>query len=68
MIFLDTNVVIDLLDRKRECHNQALMLLSKDDAQFAPRALAEMRTAYAEAPSPMLRDLILRYRAKFKLP
>ena len=28
MIFLDTNVVIDLLDRKRECHNQALMLLS----------------------------------------
>ena len=47
---------------------QALMLLSKDDAQFAPRALAEMRAAFAEAPSPMLRDLILRYRAKFKLP
>lgn len=46
---------------------QALMLLSKDDASFAPRALAEMRTAYAETPSPMLRDLILRYREKFKL-
>ena len=44
------------------------MLLSKDDAQFAPRALAEMRTAYAETPSPMLRELILRYRDKFNLP
>jgi hypothetical protein len=47
---------------------QALMLLSKDNGQFAARALAEMRAAYAEAPSPMLRDLILRYRAKFNLP
>ena len=46
---------------------QALMLLAKDDASFAPRALAEMRTAYSEAPSPMLRDLIGRFRAKFGL-
>ena len=46
---------------------QALMLLSKDDESFAPLALAEMRTAYSETPSPMLRDLILRYRAKFNL-
>ena len=46
---------------------QALMLLSKDNASFAPRALAEMRTAYAETPSPMLRDLIERYREKFSL-
>ena len=46
---------------------QVLMLLSKDNASFAPRALAEMRTAYAETPSPMLRDLIERYREKFSL-
>ncbi len=47
---------------------QALMLLAKDDVRFAPSALAEMRAAYAETPSPMLRDLILRFRAKFHLP
>ena len=46
---------------------QALMLLAKDDAAFAPRALAEMRAAYVETPSPMLRDLILRFRSKFGL-
>ena len=46
---------------------QALMLLSVDDARFAPRALAEMRTAYAEHPSRMLGELIGRYRAKFNL-
>ena len=46
---------------------QALMLLAKDDAAFAPRALAEMRVAYVETPSPMLRDLILRFRSKFGL-
>ena len=46
---------------------QALMLLSKDNVSFAPRALDEMRAAYAESPSPMLRDLIERYREKFSL-
>ena len=47
---------------------QALMLLAKADPRFAPRALAEMRTTFTETPSPMLRDLILRFRAKFDLP
>ena len=46
---------------------QALMLLSKDDARFAPRALKEMRTAFSEHPSGMLHDLIQRYRDKFNL-
>lgn len=46
---------------------QALMLLSKDDARFAPRALAEMRAAFSETPSAMLRDLIERFRGKFSL-
>ena len=47
---------------------QALMLLSKDDASFAPRALEEMRTAYGETPSPALLDLIGRFRARFLAP
>lgn len=46
---------------------QSLMLLAKDDARFAPRALAEMRTAFAETPSAMLRDLIERFAARFSL-
>ncbi len=46
---------------------QALMLLSKDDPSFAKRALAEMRAAYAEMPSAMLRDLIKRYGDKYNL-
>lgn len=46
---------------------QALMLLSQEDARFAPRALAEMRTAFSETPSAMLRDLIGRFAAKFSL-
>jgi len=46
---------------------QALMLLAKDDAGFAPRALEEMRTAFSETPSGMLRDLIGRFAARFSL-
>ena len=46
---------------------QALMLIAKDDPSFAKRALAEMRAAYVETPSSMLRDLIVRYREKYGL-
>ncbi|MBE6398335.1 MAG: hypothetical protein E7046_15155 [Lentisphaerae bacterium] len=46
---------------------QALMLKAVEDARFAPKALQAMREAYAEAPSAMLKDTILRFRAKFGL-
>ena len=42
-------------------------LQSLEDASFAPKALQAMREAYTEAPSPSLKDLILRYRARFSL-
>ncbi len=59
------------LEDRRELRQivwQALMALSTERPEFAPRALAEMQTAYGETPSPFLRDLIGRFRAKFKLP
>lgn len=46
---------------------QALMLEAIDDARFAPTALQAMREAYVESPSAMLKDMILRFRAKFGL-
>jgi hypothetical protein len=51
----------------RQVLYQTLMLQSLEDASFAPKALQAMREAYTEAPSPSLKDLILRYRAKFSL-
>ncbi len=46
---------------------QTLMLESVADARFAPRALAEMRTAYAESPNPALADMISRFQSRFNL-
>ena len=51
----------------RQVLYQTLMMESLVDARFAPRALRAMQDAYSEAPSAMLRDMILRYRAKFSL-
>ena len=51
----------------RQVLYQTLMLESLDDPRFAPRALRAMKDAYIEAPSLMLKDMILRYRAKFSL-
>ena len=43
------------------------MIEAVKDARFAPRALQAMRDAYTEEPSPMLKDMIHRFRAKFSL-
>ena len=51
----------------RQVIYQALMLQSRRDARIAPLALREMRTAYAETPSPMLQQVIEKYRAQFGL-
>ena len=51
----------------RQVLYQTLMLLSVEDARFAPKALQAMREAYVEQPSPSLKDTILRFRAKFSL-
>ena len=51
----------------RQVLYQTLMMESLEDARFAPRTLQAMQEAYAEAPSPMLKDMIRRYRAKFSL-
>ena len=36
-------------------------------ARLAPRALEELRTAYAEKPSPLLGQIIEKFRATFGL-
>ncbi len=46
---------------------QALMFEARHDARFAPRALEELRTAYAEKPSPLLGQIIEKFRATFGL-
>ena len=51
----------------RQLIYQTLMIEAVKDARFAPRALQAMRDAYAEEPSPMLKDMIHRFRAKFSL-
>ena len=51
----------------RQVVYQALMLEARQDARVAPRALAEMRAAYAEHPSPFLKEIIGRFRARFGL-
>ena len=51
----------------RQVLYQTLMLQSVEDSSVAPKALQAMREAYTESPSPSLKDLILRYRAKFSL-
>lgn len=51
----------------RQLVYQTLMLLSVEDARFAPRALKAMRDAYTEMPSPALKDLIFRFRKRFSL-
>ncbi len=43
----------------REAVYYTLMMESRVDPRFAPRALAEMQTAMRENPSPYLRDLIV---------
>ncbi|MBP3407187.1 MAG: DUF456 domain-containing protein [Kiritimatiellae bacterium] len=42
-------------------------LESVEDARFAPKALQAMREAYVEMPSQSLKDMILRFRARFSL-
>ena len=51
----------------RQVLYQTLMLEAVDDARFAPKALQAMREAYVEMPTSSLKDLILRFRAKFSL-
>ena len=51
----------------RQVIYQALMLESRKDPGFAPRALRELRAACEEKPSPMLRQVIENYRAQFGL-
>jgi len=51
----------------RQVIYQTLMLESRKDPRFAPRALRELRAACAEKPTPMLRQVIENYRAQFGL-
>lgn len=51
----------------RQVLYQTLMLEAVDDARFAPKALQAMREAYVEAPTVSLKEMILRFRAKFSL-
>jgi len=46
---------------------QALMLESRKDARFAPRAVRELRTACAETPSRFLLSLLDGFRGQFGL-
>ncbi len=57
-------------DRKKELRQivyQALMMEARKDARFAPRALKELRTAYVENPSDMLKKVIGNFRGRFDL-
>jgi hypothetical protein len=51
----------------RQVLYQTLMLLSVEDVRFSPKALKAMREAYVEQPSQSLKDMIIRFRAKFGL-
>ena len=51
----------------RQVLYQTLMLEAVEDARFAPKALQAMREAYVEMPSQSLKDMILRFRARFSL-
>ena len=51
----------------RQVLYQTLMLEAVEDARFAPKALQAMREAYVEMPTEPLKDMILRFRAKFSL-
>ncbi len=56
--------------QKRELRQiiyQVLMMEARRDARFAPRALKELRTAYAESPSETLKTLIADFRGRFGL-
>lgn len=56
-------------DRKdlRQVVYQTLMLEARKDARFAPRALKELRTAYVENPSELLKEVIGNFRGRFNL-
>jgi len=56
-------------DRRELRHQivQTLMMEAVGDSKIAPRALAEMQSAYAEFPSRMLEEMMTHFRAKFKL-
>lgn len=56
-------------DRKdlRQVVYQTLMLEARKDARFAPRALQELRTAYVENPSELLKEVIGNFRGRFNL-
>ncbi len=51
----------------RQVVYQTLMLEARNDARFAPRALKEMRAAYAEHPTAFLKQIITRFRTRFDL-
>ncbi|MGN0848007.1 MAG: hypothetical protein ACI4RA_11595 [Kiritimatiellia bacterium] len=57
-------------ERRRELRQivyQALMLEARAEARFAPRALQELRTAYVENPSELLKRVIRNFRGRFGL-
>lgn len=51
----------------RQVIYQTLMMETRSDARFAPRALAEMEKARREATNPMLEKLIESFRARYGL-
>ena len=51
----------------RQVLYHTLMMEAIEDERFAPKALQAMRDAYTETPSSSLKDMILRFRAKFSL-
>ena len=55
--------VFDILDFR----HSLIEVKNIEDARFAPKALQAMREAYVEMPSQSLKDMILRFRAKFSL-
>ena len=51
----------------RQVLYQTLMVASKSEPRFAARALKEMRTAYAEQPSPMLLQIMVKFKESYGL-
>ncbi len=62
VIGLETVKKADHRVEMRQVLYQTLMVESKSDERFAARALKEMRTAYAEHPSQMLLQIMMKFK------